>query len=118
VSDYISVTVSATVTFCSNLKIQFSNYINDGTTQSETATATARNSTGGVSTTTSITISYTASTMTSVTLTPQSNIVDGTDRLLVSFTIGTFSITDNFSIIMTFPARFSTTQSYFPNAIS
>jgi hypothetical protein len=95
-----------------------SNFINGDTTQSETATATARNSTGGVTTTTSLSMTYTASTMSSVTLTPQSNIVDGTDRLLVSFTIGTFSITEDFSIVMTFPARFSTTQSYFPNAIS
>lgn len=56
--------------------------------------------------------------MSSVTLTPQSLIVDATDKLKVDFTVGTFSLTSNFNIIMTFPARFSTTQSFFPNAIS
>lgn len=66
----------------------------------------------------SVSVTYTFITMTSVTLEPQSLIVADTNKLKVTFTVGTFDLTSNFNVIMTFPARYSTTQPYFSGTIT
>ena len=114
----MTVTLSADQTFCSNLNLKMSNFVNGDTTQTETATATMRNSSGTTQVTATLSFQYTSLTMSSVTLTPQSTTVDATAQLLVTFNVGTFSLTSDFNIIMTFPARFTSTESYFPNTIT
>jgi hypothetical protein len=62
-----------------------------------------------------MTISYTAATVSTVTLTPQSMIVaDATNELLVSFNVGAFDLTAAFKILMVFPDRFNSNNAYFP----
>ena len=84
----------------------------------ETATGKVVNTAGSASGTTTLTTSYTALAMTSVTLTPQSLVVDATGELKVDFVVGTFDLTSAFTIIMTFPSRFNDEQTYFPTASS
>ena len=114
----MTVTLNETITFCSNINLKMSNFVNGDTTQTESATATMRNDSNVADVTTALSIQYTSLTINTVTLTPQSLIVDATTPLLVTFNVGTFDLTSDFHVIMIFPARFTSTESYFPNNIS
>ena len=116
-SDLLTITSSGTVSFCTGLVFQFSNFINAPYTKLETATGKSV-ATSGIQSTRSISISYTALTMNSVVLDPQSLVVADTNKLKVTFTVGTFDITSSFSVIMTFPARYSTTLPYFTGGLT
>jgi hypothetical protein len=91
--------------------------LNNQYTESETVFMQAINSTSVITSTDSKTVSYTAATMAAVTLTPQSLIVaDSTAELRVTFNVGVFDLTSAFKILIVLPARFGTSDAYFPAA--
>jgi hypothetical protein len=106
-------TPSATFGTCFGLVIQLSNFVNADYTLDDTVAAKDINTDGTINNTSSVSISYTAATINSVTLAPQSLVVANTAELLVSFNVGVFSLSSAFQIVMTFPARFSGSSSYF-----
>ena len=117
-TDTLVVTPSASISIpCFGIVLQFSNYVNGQYATTETVNGKAVSG-STVASTTAISLTYTYITMSSVTLTPQSLVVADTNKLKVTFTVGTFDLTSDFNVIMTFPARFSTTQPYFSGSIT
>jgi hypothetical protein len=89
--------------------------LNNQYTETETVTLRAIDSALSISSSETMSISYTAAAMAAVTLTPQSLIVaDSTDELLVTFNVGVFDLTSAFTILIILPARFTTSDAYFP----
>lgn len=120
----ITATPGGAATSCSNGNFDFQNYVNHDYTQQEgiqlqvfkTGNTTA-NYTGIAY------IDYTAATVSTVTLTPQSLVVGENAPVLVAFEVGAFDLTADFKIIMTFPRRFffatpTTNQGYFDGTIT
>ena len=110
----MSITSSANLGLCQNLAFTFQNFVNNDYTQSESVTARAIDASGSISGASStLTVSYTAATITTVTFTPQSLVVADTGELLVSFNVGAFDLTADFNAQITFPDRFNNEDPYF-----
>ena len=105
-------TPSGSISSCT-IQINIASYVNNDYTQDETVNAVQLDASSGSVTTTSFTLSYTPLSFTSMSMTPQSLVVAATAALQVSFVPGTIDLSSSFTMVFTFPARYSTSSAYF-----